>query len=197
MTLRRFERSIYLCTAIAIAIASSSSQAEVLHWWRFEEEETHQDIVGGVFLTEPHGQEIDLLPVETSSPGGSFPRSFEFGANRQAVLSESTAGGLYASGTNTVSEAYTMELFTNVQSYAGNGIGAILASQNTDGFNPAKFSWMLMLRTDGIFGADHGELIAWSSDGNRFEFHESDFVIEEGIDYYIAAQLDAEKGEYT
>lgn len=201
MTQRRFERSIYLNIVVAIAIASSSSQGEILHWFRLEEDNAYVDVVGDAMLggASARGQEFVTLPNDVDGPGASFPSAFFDGAvpNRQAIQSQSNANTLYADGTTTVSDAYTIEFFTNVENYDGVQLGSVLASQATDGFDASRFSWMIMLRIDGLFGSDYGELVAWSSDGQQFEFHQSGFVLEEGVDYYVAGQLDAEEREYT
>ena len=200
MTQRRFERSTYLFTAMAIAIASSSLQAEVLHWFRLEEDDMFVDVVGGAVLggAGVRGQEFVPLPNDVNAPGAAFPRAFDgAGPNHHAIQSQSNANSFYADGTATVSDAYTIELFTNVESYDGVQLASLLASQTTDGFLPSQTSWMLQLRIDGFFGTDYGELVAWSSNGGIMTLHRSRIVLQPGIDYYVAGQMDAEKREYT
>ena len=186
------------CTALR-------ASAEVLYHWRFEEGAFLEDWVSGTILDDYFDSQFQrtALPrvdgnIGVNQGGEAFPTSFQgIGPNKSAMENLIPSRGLFARGTTPVEEDYTIEMFTHIDSFAENPNGIVLATQNSGPFNPASNSWMLMVRTDGLFGAQHGELVAWSSDGAKFEFHASGFVLEEGTDYYVGGRLDLSNSEYT
>ena len=141
--------------------------------------------------------------VQVSLPsdgrGAKFPVDFAgIGANDSAADSIRAIAGLSAA-TTPVDQAFTIELFANLDDLSANDIHArsVLVAQVTNPWSPGPFGWAFVIERDGIAAAKAGdpdsepqELELFASDGETFWHMPSGILIDEQTDYYLAASFD-------
>ena len=136
-----------------LTLVSTVSQAETLHWWRFEGEDVLSDHAGGVQLddTLSFNSTGFALPDEAGARG-SFPSELGEFENKSALEFSDTRHGLFTNDSTAVTGDYTIEAFVHFDDLSlHNQVGAVIATQNF-ALIPWQFSWMLQVRTDGFEG---------------------------------------------
>ena len=125
-----------------------NTSAETLHHWRFENDPGFvQDSVGTADLT-PSSRRARQIALPHNDRGAYFPTHFaEIGDNLSAAESIGQRSGFLANETVPVDEAFTIELFANVDdlSAVGERRRSVMAAQAVfpccRDIEPTEFSW--------------------------------------------------------
>ena len=182
----RFPVAIACVLACAGAVASPTADAAV-HYWRFEGNGAQflADSLGGATLTVVNGVQ---RPIPDGSRGADFPVELPVpggGANAFAGdLAES--GVCETSIPGALSSSFTLEAFVHFDTLVAT-YGKVIAANYRSGNLPGVG---LVVRTDGFAGTQVQELVLDVYDGVNLTFVKSGFVLETGIDYYVAVAFD-------
>jgi hypothetical protein len=178
--------SVFLALLAAAAIPNVSL-AETLHYWPFENSSGFLvDSVGTADLAGS-AQQTQLPQV---GPGSTFPDylSVSFGGFNDDVA-DFSGGSLRNIGIAPMTGDFTVEAFIHMDADAGefgDCIVCVLAALNDW---PSE-SWAFLVRYDGAFGTQPRELLLSLYEGNNREALPSGFVLDVGVDYYVAAAVD-------
>jgi choice-of-anchor C domain-containing protein len=95
-----------------------------------------------------------------------------------------------------ITGSMSIEAFVHADTVAGS-ILDVIAAMGSNAHDPGQLSWGLQLRYDGYQGTSPGELVFFTYSAQTLQMHRSGFVVEPGIDYYVAAVLDVSAGTLT
>ncbi len=196
-----------LQTSIVVLLASSLLQvmvtpmcaaAETLHYWRFEDGPGFlEDSVGGATLT---AQNFDQVPLPSDGRGQNFPHDLPgIGSNESAADTPPGTAGLTSSRTTRIDDAFTIELFANIDDLSIDSLRSVLAAQATNCCNTSNFGWAFTVEIRGntnnsifnaIWNSRPHELELFASDGQSIQLIPSGILLDENTDYYLSAAFD-------
>jgi hypothetical protein len=201
-TRRRFKNTIItvlLTGTLLLPTFRSDAHAEVLHHWQFEDSPGFlEDSVGGATLSSLN---FDQVALPSEGRGGRFLGSDSGnGLNKKAAETPQRVAGLTSYETTPIDDAFTIELFTNIDVLPLDSARSVLVSQASNPYRPSLFGWALAIEEDGLRGeargvpwnASPGELELFASDGDAIWLIPSGIFIEEQVDYYLSASFDVD-----
>ena len=196
LTLNPFKKMAIpsLLATLVTTFSQLSIGSEVLHYWRFEEEPGFlEDSVGTATLTT---QEFDQVALPAEGRGDQFPNRLPgIGDNQRAAETPPTVAGFTTHDSTPIDDAFTIELFANVDDLDLGGNRSVLVAQNTNPFRSDQFSWAFAIERSGPVGdwpAVPRELELFASDGEDTSQFASGILIDEQTDYFLSASFDIE-----
>lgn len=179
------------------------AQPDVVGHWRLEPgNDFFLDSVGNAHL-EFNGAEAQSVSLPAGDRGELFPKELAgIGQNLGGASFGPGVGELISEEGPLLDEDFTIEVFANIHNFAASNMSAHLAAQT----NPAnasgsrglsEFSWTLHVRMDGRDGSEPRELFLVTSDGFGWQHIESNILIDENKDYFMASAFDLDPGEAT
>ncbi len=179
--------------------ASQCLAAEALHYYRFESDPGVTADSAGDSPLSPRGP-VTRMTLSDVGPGRYFPKALAgIGRNEFAIASAGSASGLLAENTTLVDDVFTIELFAHFDSLDATVGRSVLSAQAgfpRDG-ESSTFGWAFVVERTG-FDPDPGtgnpsqphELELWASDGSTTWLIPSGILLQEHIDYFLAASFE-------
>jgi len=178
-----------LCALLVAALSPVPVGAEPLMAFSFDGETGLTDSIGGRVMRLRPEASVTPLP----SPAG-LGAHFDGGSGALSLRGTNGCLGLVPE-VPLIEGSFTVEARVNLLGIP-HRIGHMIAMVG-DFASPRKYGWMFMARADGNLGAERRELVLVLSDGETFAQLNSGFILEPGVDYYVAAATDIEAGTVT
>jgi hypothetical protein len=197
---KRLQTSIVLLLAsslLQVMVTPMCAAADTQNYWRFEDGPGFlEDSVGGATL---RAQNFDQVPLPSDGRGQNFPHDLPgIGSNESAADTPPGTAGLTSSRTTRINDAFTIELFANIDDLSIDSLRSVLAAQATNCCSPSNFGWAFTVE---IVGTNHDQFGAWwqsrphelelfASDGQSIHLIPSGILINENTDYFLSASFD-------
>ena len=172
------------------------AQASVAHYWRFEDDSAFVLDYAGNSVLSPSETGVTQSYLADVGRGGNFPTYFTVpigGTNSSAADFE---GGGLSTNITPLTNNFTVEAFIHMDNANGRFGDSIVCVSN-DITSSTSTSWNFQVRYDGAGNTQPQELMLNLHQGVNSDRNGSGFVLEIGIDYYIAAAFDSLNGEVS